>query len=208
MINHVQIIQLIVAYTLVGAFVFTVAITCMSLIGWIKFANKKQQQKLFATLIIQLVIVCVGFFTRILQFNPKTVASELVEQGKAIRQIQDAIQERHFTDSQKTNLTDLLSKISKCPIDVYAMDGDREAIHFSREIYQIFKDAGWPISDLKQSMLIGGTPSGLFIVQKPWDATNGIYIKYIFGLQKFDVALNERRDMATNIVEFWVGTRP
>jgi len=208
MINQVQIIQLIVAYTLVGAFVFTVAITCFSLVGWIKFANKKQQQKLFATLIIQLVIGCVGFFTQILQFNPKSVATELVEQGKAIRQIQDSIQERHFTEYQRTNLTDILSRVAKCPIGVYAVDGDREAIRFSKEVYQVFKDAGWPVDGPHQDNLIGGTPSGLFVVQRQWDATNGIYIKYIFGMQKFDVELTQNSSTPTNAVSFWVGVRP
>jgi hypothetical protein len=208
MINHVQMIQLIIAYTLVGAFVFTVVITCLSLVGWIKFANKKQQQKLFAALIVQLVIGCVGFFTQLLQFNPSTVANELVEQGKAIRRIQDEIKERHIPDNEKAKFTEILSKIPKCPIDVYAVDGDREAVHFSKEIYEMLKDAGWPVKDLRQDMLIGGTPSGLFIVQKPWDATNGIYLKYVFDLYKFDVALTERRDMATNTMEFWVGVRP
>jgi hypothetical protein len=208
MINHLQIIQLIIAYTLVGAFVFTVVITCMSLVGWIKFANKKQQQKLFAALIIQLVIGCVGFFTQLLKFNPTTVANELVEQGKAIHQIQEQIQERHIPDGDKTKLTDILSKCPKCPVDVYAVDGDREAIHFSKEIYQVFKDAGWPVNGLHQDMLIGGTPNGLCIIQSKWDATNGIYIKYVFGLQKYDVTLAERKDMAPNAIEFWVGTRP
>jgi energy-coupling factor transporter transmembrane protein EcfT len=208
MISHVQIIQLIVAYTLVGAFVFTVVITCFSLVGWIKFANKKQQQKLFAALIIQLVIGCVGFFTQLLQFNPQSVANELVEQGKTIRQIQDSIQERHFTENQRTNLTDILSRIAKCPIEIYAVDGDREAIRFSMEIYQLFKDAGWPVNGPHQDMLIGGSPSGLCVIQRPWDATNGIYIKYIFGLHKYDVQLAEFRSIPTNTINFWVGVRP
>ncbi|HUA67078.1 MAG TPA: hypothetical protein VMA13_00905 [Candidatus Saccharimonadales bacterium] len=208
MINHVQIIQLVVAYTLLGAFVFTVAITCFSLVGWIKFANKKQQQKLFAVLIVQLIIGCVGFFTRLLQFNPKSVANELVEQGKEIRQIQETIQERHFTENQRTNLVDLLSRISKCPIDIYATDGDREAIQFSKEVYQIFKEAGWPVKGLHQDLLVGGSPSGLCVIQNPWNQTNGIYIRYIFGLDKYDVSLGVRNDMPTNTVDFWVGVRP
>ena len=47
MVDHQELIRLTIAYTLAGAFVFTVVITCLSLVGWIRFADKKQQQKLF-----------------------------------------------------------------------------------------------------------------------------------------------------------------
>src|SRR6266403_1628301 len=46
MVDHQELIRLTIAYTLAGAFVFTVVITCLSLVGWIRFADKKQQQKL------------------------------------------------------------------------------------------------------------------------------------------------------------------
>jgi len=68
---HREIIKLIVAYTLVGALVFTVAITCLSLIGLIEFADKKQQSKLFYALIIELVVLSVGFFGNYLSFDSR-----------------------------------------------------------------------------------------------------------------------------------------
>ena len=68
--SHLVLIQLIIAYTLTGAFVFTVMITCCSLVGWIKLADKKQQKKLFQVLIVELCVVAVGFFSRVLEFNP------------------------------------------------------------------------------------------------------------------------------------------
>lgn len=89
MINHQDFIRLIVAYTLTGAFVFTVVITCLSLVGWIKFADKKQQRKLFGCLIVELVVMCLGFFKGFLNFNVQQVAQDLVEQGKAIRKLEE-----------------------------------------------------------------------------------------------------------------------
>src|SRR6266481_8941828 len=89
MVDHQELIRLTIAYTLAGAFVFTVVITCLSLVGWIKFADKKQQQKLFTCLVVQLVVVGVGFFTGFLRFNVSKVANDLVEQGKAIRKLQE-----------------------------------------------------------------------------------------------------------------------
>jgi hypothetical protein len=83
---HAQLIQLIVAYTLTGALVFTVVITCMSLVGWIQFADQAQQNKLFLVLIVELVSVSVGFFAGLLKFDAKSVEQKIreVEQFKAL----------------------------------------------------------------------------------------------------------------------------
>ena len=56
MISHFTLIQLMIAYTLTGAFIFTVVVTCCSLVGWIKLADKRQQNKLFYTLIVELCV--------------------------------------------------------------------------------------------------------------------------------------------------------
>ncbi len=87
MAPHIQLIQLVVAYTLAGAFVFTVFVTCLSLVGWIKFANSKQQQKLFATLIVEVVAVSIGFFGGLLKFDPKQVQQN-IEQVKLDEQVE------------------------------------------------------------------------------------------------------------------------
>jgi len=84
--THAELIQLIVGYTLAGALVFTVVITCLSLVGWIDFANQAQQNKLFYVLIVELVVVSVGFFGGLLKFDPKQVEQRIreVEQYKAL----------------------------------------------------------------------------------------------------------------------------
>jgi len=83
---HAQLIQLIVGYTLAGALVFTVIITCLSLVGWIKFADPAQQNKLFVVLIVELVVISVGFFGGLLKFDPQQVERKIreVEQYKAL----------------------------------------------------------------------------------------------------------------------------
>lgn len=83
---HAQLIRLIVGYTLVGALVFTVIITCLSLVGWIKFADQAQQTKLFGVLIVELVIISVGFFGGLLKFDPQQVEQKIreVDQYKAL----------------------------------------------------------------------------------------------------------------------------
>jgi len=48
--------MLVVGWTLVGGFVFTMIITCLSLVGWIKFADRSQQKKLFLVLIVELLV--------------------------------------------------------------------------------------------------------------------------------------------------------
>jgi hypothetical protein len=76
---HAQLIRLIVAYTMTGALVFTVVITCFSLVGWIEFADRSQQNKLFGVLIVELVILSVGFFGGILKFDPQDISRKFAE---------------------------------------------------------------------------------------------------------------------------------
>ncbi len=71
-------IQLIIAYTLTGVFVFTALITSLSMIGIVKFAQKAQQKTLFKVLIVEVVIVAVGFFGQVLTFNPQKVQKNIV----------------------------------------------------------------------------------------------------------------------------------
>lgn len=75
--NHPEIIRLVIAYTLVGAFVFTAIITCLSLIGLVKFANSQQQNKLFYVMIVELVVGSVGFFFNFISFSPSTVSAKI-----------------------------------------------------------------------------------------------------------------------------------
>ena len=75
---HIQLIQLIVAYSLLGAFLFAVAITCGSLVGWVKFSSPSQQRKLFAVLIVQICVFGVGFFANVLKFDPVKVQQEIL----------------------------------------------------------------------------------------------------------------------------------
>ena len=77
---HTQIIELIIAYTLVGAFVFTVIVTLLSMVGWIKFADKAQQTKLFSILIVELIIGMLGFFFNFLQYNPSGVQEQIQDE--------------------------------------------------------------------------------------------------------------------------------
>lgn len=75
---YTELIQIIVAYTLVAVFVFTAIITSLSMVGVVKFAHSSQQKTLFKVLIVELVIVAVGFFGNILTFNPSEVRKNIV----------------------------------------------------------------------------------------------------------------------------------
>lgn len=81
MADHAEIIRLVIAYTLVGAFVFTAVVTCLSLIGVIKFAKQSQQQKLFYVLIVELVAGSLGLFFDFLRLNPNQVARGIQTQS-------------------------------------------------------------------------------------------------------------------------------
>jgi energy-coupling factor transporter transmembrane protein EcfT len=98
--GQVAVLKLIVAYTLVAAFVFTVIMTCLSLVGWVKFAVAGQQRKLFASLIVELVVICLGVFTNLLNLNVSQtvtkvrapVVAELEAQERSTSQALDKAQ--------------------------------------------------------------------------------------------------------------------
>lgn len=75
--THIPIIKLLIAYTILGAFIFTVLATCLSLVGLVKFARPSQQSKLFTILIVELVTICIGVFANLLEFDPKETKREV-----------------------------------------------------------------------------------------------------------------------------------
>jgi hypothetical protein len=73
--------SLVVGWTLVGAFVFTVIITCLSLVGWVQFADKKQQRALFTAVIIELVLVFGAQLVGVARYQPEPVRKSLKAEG-------------------------------------------------------------------------------------------------------------------------------
>ena len=82
---HGSIIGLVIAYTLVGAFIFTVIITCLSLIGLVKFSDKAQQQKLFYALIIEVVVISTAFFSGFLKFTSSKTEENSKQEEDQVR---------------------------------------------------------------------------------------------------------------------------
>jgi hypothetical protein len=74
-----SLIQLVVAWTLVGGFVLTVLLTLASMIGLVKFSDSKQQQKMFYILIVQIVVISVSYFGKLLNYSPAVAADDAVK---------------------------------------------------------------------------------------------------------------------------------
>ena len=74
--------QLAVGWILVGAFAFTVLLSCLSLPGWVKFADKSQQKKLFGTVIVQLVVTAGANAVGVVRLDPEPVKQEIKSEGK------------------------------------------------------------------------------------------------------------------------------
>jgi hypothetical protein len=73
--------SLVVGWTLVGAFVFTVIITCLSLLGWAHFVDKTQQRTLFTAVIIELVLAFGAQLVGVARFQPAPVRESLKAEG-------------------------------------------------------------------------------------------------------------------------------
>ena len=80
--EHAEIIRLAVAYTALGVFIFTAAITCLSLIGVVQFAKKSQQSKLFYVLVVEIAVVGAGYFGNVLSFSPEAAQRGILENAE------------------------------------------------------------------------------------------------------------------------------
>jgi len=96
-LEHVELIKLSIAYAFVIAFIFTLLVTCLSLIGLVKFADQSQQKKLFTFLIVELVVICTGSFSGLLQLN----ANETVKAIKAPLEKEISSIQEHNIDLEK-----------------------------------------------------------------------------------------------------------
>ena len=83
--RHDQIIKLVIGYTLMGAVVFTVVVTSLSLVGWVTFADPSQQQKLFYVLIVEIVGIAVGYFGGLLKLNPTKVREQIISDAETAK---------------------------------------------------------------------------------------------------------------------------
>lgn len=84
--THITLIKLIIAYVLIGAFIFSVIMTCLSLIGIVKFLKPNQQNKLFTILIVEVVTISIGVLSNLLLINPKIAQKAVAEETLKINQ--------------------------------------------------------------------------------------------------------------------------
>lgn len=149
----IEFAKIILAYSLAATFVFTAAVTCLSMIGWVKFSDPEQQKILFKTLIIELTVVVIGFFGKALEFNPsaakeKIVSAALADKKKAfIEKLNSARNEYNSGNLQKAyELSNSLFKSDELseyiPIkELFTLNGD---ISRKREFWQEAADSYGP----------------------------------------------------------------
>jgi len=75
--SQYELMKLVIAWTLIGAFIITVILVLASMVGWVKFADQKQQNKLFYVILVELASGCVGFFLNIVNPNPATAKKKI-----------------------------------------------------------------------------------------------------------------------------------
>jgi hypothetical protein len=74
-------IQLVVAWTCVGVFIATAALTLLALARVIRLAEKKYLDRLFKVLVVEIVVVGVGVFAGFVE-RPATVAERCETKGR------------------------------------------------------------------------------------------------------------------------------
>ncbi len=118
--DQLLILKLVIAYTLVGAFVFTVIVTCLSLVGWVRLADDSQQRKLFTILIVELVVGCVAWFFQFLALDPGAIAKEIGQ--RAVNQAKEGIEADYAKKAQQMK-ADADQRIKELTTALAAADG-------------------------------------------------------------------------------------
>ncbi|MCI0631228.1 MAG: hypothetical protein L0Y44_11315 [Phycisphaerales bacterium] len=99
----------VVGWTLVCAFVFTVIVTCLSLVGWAKFTDPKQQRKLFQVLVVEIVVGVGAKLLDVASFSPSTTKAQVASVG-ANRALQgllaESLNQKSLTREQATFIID------------------------------------------------------------------------------------------------------
>lgn len=147
---EIELVKIILAYSLAATFVFTATVTCLSMIGWVKFSDPEQQKLLFKALIVELAVVVVGFFGKALEFNPSAAKEKIIstaletKKKNFIEKLNSARKEYNEGNLQKAyELSNALFKSDELseyiPIkDLFALNGD---ISRKREFWQEAADS-------------------------------------------------------------------
>jgi hypothetical protein len=113
--------MLVVGWTLVGGFVFTVIVTCLSLVGWIRFADKSQQKKLFLVLIVELVLGVGAKALGKVTLNATGVENAIADEGKKAGRTEGALDvtrtllEPGAAPLQREQLTAIVDRLQPTP---------------------------------------------------------------------------------------------
>jgi hypothetical protein len=167
MMNHPEIVRLVITYTLVGAFVFTAIATCLSLVGIIKFSQEDQQRKLFYVLIVELTVGCVGVFFDFISLNPTSVAKDIetrsIQQAdlSVTRATTAALVDTVTRGSATTRQTVVINTNTSSAIQVLRVLIDGEALEITNATYRIEMTSGTHVL----SWFVLGAPNSSYTVQ-------------------------------------------
>ena len=75
--TQVELMKLIIGYTVVGVFVFTAIATCLAMVNVIKFTDKSQYNILFKALIVEVVGLGIALFSGLINLNPTTAVQQI-----------------------------------------------------------------------------------------------------------------------------------
>jgi hypothetical protein len=81
---------------------------------------------------------------------------------RALLELQEKFKPRALSAAQRVRLIESLRRVPKGPVEVFQVEGDREAFDFAEQIRDVFRTAGW--DSVVPSTLLGGRVVGICIV--------------------------------------------
>jgi len=116
---------------------------------------------------------------------------------------------RLLSEEQPSKLSSLLAVAAKLPrpVEMMGLQGDGEAILLANQLKTAFATAGFQVTDVLETFLLGGSRDGVFVRQKRTGDPAGIAVAEALEKVGLDSRLVEKSDIQQGTIEIFVSHR-
>ena len=123
-------------------------------------------------------------------------------------ELQERLKPRHLTGEQRATLLELLKKIPKGKVKIYAFIGDNEAIDFSAELLEVLTEAGWPVEHAGQHVALFTRGLGILVHDRETAPPYAVFLQNALKAAQLEAHGIITDQVPENTVNLFVGPKP
>ncbi len=129
-------------------------------------------------------------------------------QATQITELKVEVTGRRLTPEMREKIQTSLKPMPNVKLEFTSIQGDREAFLFAQDLYNAFKDSGWPVEEVREDQLLGGPGSIIQVRQKSPDLEVGQQIVTFLCSVGFKAKLVTNEKWEPGVVDIIVTRRP